>query len=78
MTRYVDPNQTIERLRAEAHTADQVIEDYARALEDSERVAERYREALVHIDQLEIGAPVGRKVNKIIEDAVWTKTKEAS
>jgi hypothetical protein len=78
MTRYTQTNE-IERLKAEAHVADQVVEDLSRALEDSERVSDRYREALVHIDQIiALGARYAHvhefeTISKIIKDAMWTK-----
>ena len=76
--------RAIERLQAEAHVADQVLEDLSRALEDSERVSDRYREALVHIEQLAaLGAEdiallphYNDKIAKIIRDAMWTKVSD--
>lgn len=81
MTRYSQSNE-IERLKAEAHVADQVVEDLSRALEDSERVCDRYREALVHIEQvvaiMSSSETIRYRVQQIIKDAMWTRMKEAS
>jgi hypothetical protein len=78
MSRYGNGDDTIARLKAEAHVADQVVEDLSRALEDSERVSDRYREALVHIDQVAADSETGAmsrlmKISFIVKDAVWTK-----
>jgi hypothetical protein len=82
MTRYVDNARTLARLRDEALAADQKREDLERALEDSERVCDRYREALVHIDQIvgvhHVTAMNADKIQQIVKDAMWTKVKEAS
>jgi hypothetical protein len=83
MTRYVDPQQAaIDRLRAEAELAAQIVEDLSNALEDSEKVCDRYRDALVHIDQLvttegNMHVLVGR-IGSIVKDAIWTRRRDAA
>lgn len=79
MTDRVGPTgRAIERLQAEASVADQVIEDLSRALEDSERVCDRYREALVYLrDSANVYGKVSvDRINRVVEDALWTKVED--
>lgn len=82
MTRYTDPKEAaIARLQAEAEVTGQVIEDLSRALEDSEAMCDRYREALVHIDQLaaiEMHHVFMAKAKEITRNALWTRRSDAA